>query len=340
MIAEIEQVAETLMSAKEYGIKVNLLFGAGVSIEGGIPGSRGIVRDIKKKHPSLYKQAKPKMYSDLMNLLPPRHSQALINRYFDNSKINMANLYIAQLCRAKYIDRILTTNFDPLFTQACTLLRQDISIYDLADCREFRSFDIVEPAALYLHGRRAGFKRFNTPAECNSRRDTLKQIFDQSGQNRVWIVVGYSGQNDPVLDHLASIKSFDSSLYWVCYKNEDPPRHVRTRLLADNNWTYELKGYTADSFFVTLAQRLNCFLPDFIRYSTPKTRDDLDKLAPYGGQFHNNGFKVDFMPFDPDQLPVPGKKVPKQESRIPDNAHGSLPASQELSQGHCFIIRL
>lgn len=94
-------------------------------------------------------------------------------------------------------------------------------------------------------------------------------------------MVGYSGENDPVFDHLAKVPTFDNKLYWVVYKDNEPAEHVRQRLLVDGKYAFYVKGFDADDFFVTLAQRLNSFPPDFISKPFSHLDSMLEMITPY-----------------------------------------------------------
>ena len=94
-------------------------------------------------------------------------------------------------------------------------------------------------------------------------------------------MVGYSGENDPVFDHLARVQQFDNNLYWVCYRDNEPPKHVRERLLVSNKFAFFVKGFAADDFFVGLAQRLNCFPPDLVRKPFSHLKNTLESLTSY-----------------------------------------------------------
>ena len=313
MDANVEDVAAAMESAKDDRRDVCFLIGAGFSREGGIPCVPGFVQEIKKHYEIFYKKAKRKAYQELMKALPYGYRRDLIARLTANARINMAHLFLALFVARGYVSRILTTNFDSLLTQACSLLATNIFVYDLADCRGFSSADIRDRSVLYLHGRDAGFNQLSTKAECKRQREILSQIFDQSIKKKVWIVVGYSGNHDPIFEHLARINRFDYGLYWVCYNNEDPPKHARSQLLIDDKYAYEVKGFTADSFFIALAQKLNCLLPDFIRWPTPQIKNQLDQLAPYSGPFQNNGFKFDTKPIETERVVMSLKNVSKEE---------------------------
>jgi hypothetical protein len=50
----------------------------------------------------------------------------LIAGYIDKAKINWAHLALAQLIENGFVDRVLTTNFDPLVSRACALVTTPI----------------------------------------------------------------------------------------------------------------------------------------------------------------------------------------------------------------------
>lgn len=98
----------------------------------------------------------------------------------------------------------------------------------------------------------------NTREEVNKHRRYVKPVFEDAHKGRIWIVVGYSGENDPVFDLLADVRTFEYGLYWVGY-GKTPPAHVSKRLLTPGRGTHFLGDWDADDFFVTLAQKLGCF---------------------------------------------------------------------------------
>ena len=95
----------------------------------------------------------------------------------------------------------------------------------------------------------------NTAEEVAHHAELLKPVFDEAGQGRVWIVVGYSGDNDPVFQRLTDFRRFDNRLYWVGYRDNHPAPHV-DKLISDGKFAFHVGGFDADSFFITLLQKL------------------------------------------------------------------------------------
>lgn len=140
-----------------------------------------------------------------MAKLAPGQRRDLIGKYIDEAKINWAHIGIAQLMKQGYVDRVLTTNFDPLVARACALVGLFPAVYDFASSQVFKAADTLEQAVFYLHGQRSGFRLLNTKKEMGSLSKALKPLFRDPGRGRTWIVVGYSGENDPVYDLLANV---------------------------------------------------------------------------------------------------------------------------------------
>lgn len=97
----------------------------------------------------------------------------------------------------------------------------------------------------------------------------------------MWILAGYSGENDPVFDHLAAVPQFDSGLYRATYRDAEPTSDIRQRLLQRDKYAFYIKGFDADGFFVTLAQRLKCFPPDFVGRPFSHLNRMMDLVAPF-----------------------------------------------------------
>ena len=188
----------------------------------------------------------------------------LIADYVDKVQINWAHLCIALLMQAGYVDRVLTTNFDLLVVRACAVLGVFPAIYDFATSQLLRRADIPDKAVFYLHGQRTGFVLMNTEEDMAKHSTLLGPVFEDAGSGRVWIVVGYSGENDPVFRHLAGVPRFDNGLFWIGHGDKEPASHVREELLGQDKDAFFTKSFDADSFFVTLTRALEIFPPDLV----------------------------------------------------------------------------
>lgn len=281
MERKLDDVVQALQFGKGLGRKCSLLIGAGCSVSAGIPSAGGFVQLIEKEFRDSYQLADPKTYPRCMAQLPPGVQRDLIAREVDAAKINWGHVAIAQLMTAGYVDRVLTTNFDPLVVRACAFSGIHPAVYDFAASQLLKPAQVPEVAVFHLHGQRTGFVLMNTEEECAAHAQRLGPLFQDAGRGRTWIVVGYSGANDPVFKVLSQVPEFEYGLYWIGYKDNDPAEHVREDLLLANKSAYFVRGYDADSFFVQLAQKLDCFPPDLVRRPFTFLRDYLSLVTDY-----------------------------------------------------------
>jgi Tfp pilus assembly protein PilF len=283
MMRTIDDVVETLKMAKRRGKKCSVLVGAGCSVSAGIPTANGFVEIIKKddRYPRAYTRAIEKTYPKCMAELSADEQRDLIAEFVDGAKINWGYLALAQLMQEGFIDRILTTNFDSLVVRACALLGEFPAVYDFAASQYFKPAKIPEKAIFYLHGQRSGFVLINTPEDFERHSKLLEPVFDDASRGRVWLVVGYSGENDPVFDHLAKTERFDNTLYWVGYENNEPADHIRQRLVTNGKDAFYVKGFNSDSFFITLAKKLGCFPPTLVGKPFSHLESLFNTIMPY-----------------------------------------------------------
>ena len=266
MEQSIDHVVETLRHIQGEREQCTLLIGAGCSVTAGIPAASGIVEFVKDHYPNRYDCAEKKTYPHVMAQLLLDERREVIQHYVHEAKINWAHICIAQLMTEGYVDRVLTTNFDPLVMRACALLGEFPAVYDFGISQMFNSSFVASKALFHLHGQHSGFVTLHTPRECEEHGKRLSPLFEDACRGRTWIVVGYSGESDPVFEQLAKIKKFTRGLYWVGYEDEEPPKHIQEKLLRTEpkKDAFYIRNYNADSFFIKLAQELNVFPPSFI----------------------------------------------------------------------------
>lgn len=336
MTRTIDDLVETLRKAKDRGRKSTLLIGAGCSVKAGIPTATGFIDIIRTEYPQAYGRAREKSYPACMNELALSERRDLIARYVDTAKINWAHIAIAQLMKSGYVDRVLTTNFDSLIVRACALLGLFPAAYDFAVSQILKPGDLPDMAIFYLHGQRTGFVLMNTKEECEAHSKLLAPLFDNAGQGRVWLVAGYSGENDPVFDHLAATRIFDNNLYWVGYKQEEPKKHVREKLLIEGKYAFHTSGYDADDFFVTVAQKLGCFPPDFVAKPFPYLESLLSMVAPYS--LPGEGVEMDLLESTRQKIQTAmGLDRQVQECRVPIR-ETEKPMSSLIEEARQFLV--
>ncbi|HEX8245813.1 MAG TPA: hypothetical protein VF541_20030 [Longimicrobium sp.] len=337
-----EIVASLRYAKKELKTGGVLLVGAGCSATAGIPLAAEFVEEIRREHRAAYERAAPtKSYPDCMKALLPGVRQQLIAHYVDKvTCINWAHVCIAALLKHGFVDRILTTNFDNLIVRACALLGEFPAVYDLAVSPTFKPAVIPPKAVFHLHGQHTGFVMKNTLEEVDAQAEVLRPVFEDIGRKRPWIVVGYSGLNDPVFKLLAEVPRFEFGLDWVGFGDREPDEHVRTELLDDARYAYYVRGYDADSFFVTLAQQLSIFPPDVVARPFSYMQELLGKLTEWRSPGHWT--KQDVVGPARDALDVAIRQFEQTAATAADVAGTAAhaPPPGVLSASHVFNLQM
>jgi tetratricopeptide (TPR) repeat protein/NAD-dependent SIR2 family protein deacetylase len=254
---------------KQHEAKCALLIGAGCSKSANFPLADDIVRSLisDPKYYSQFDSLKEEeySYSKCMGALSQADRHEVISALFKEMRLNWAHICIAQLMEAGVVDRVLTTNFDPLVMQACALINQFPAIYDMTGIGGFKAHRVKDQAIFHLHGQRDGFAQLHEDTEFQALKDRLRPLFEDTNNNRVWIVVGYSGRSDPVFERLVELPEFGHRLYWVSYKDTPLHEDVSKKLIkARPNEARWIPGFDADEFFMRLAAEFDCFSPPYL----------------------------------------------------------------------------
>jgi NAD-dependent SIR2 family protein deacetylase/Tfp pilus assembly protein PilF len=276
----IIKIAEAMRQAKGRDKRTMLFVGAGCSVSAGIPAAGIIVKEIIKQYPAMCGGLSDKSYSTCMGNLDNLERRNFINKYIDAAKINWAHIAIAQLMKNGYVDRVLTTNFDPLVIRACAMVGVFPAVYDFAISQDYDP-DIIHPmAVLYLQGQYTGVRQQHTYDETAGNK-VLDSIIEREGEGRHLIVVGYSGESDPLVECLVKQAKKSKRLYWVCYKEENPCEAIEKTIKESKFAEIVMKDYDADSFFVMLARELRCFPPEFVEKPFSSLKEQLETLTDF-----------------------------------------------------------
>jgi tetratricopeptide (TPR) repeat protein len=257
-------LAEALRSGMNRQALCTVLVGAGLSVEAGIPTADGIVQTVHDRYPQAFARATAPTYNACMAALSPNERKDLIREYVADSRINWGHVALAALIREGYVDRVLTTNFDDLILRACALAGVFPAVYDLAASSTFIAADVSYPAVFFLHGQATGFTLLNTSQEFTDFGHRSQLVFQDRPERRIWLVVGYSGNNDPVFQNLSAIPRFDERLFWLCHNDKPPSDLVHQMLLSRHEFAAPVYDHDADDFMVKLARELGCFPPEYV----------------------------------------------------------------------------
>ncbi len=283
MSKSIKEIAAHIKRNKDDGGKTALLIGAGCSVRAGIPTASGFVDHIRENFEEIYESAEEKKYAPLMADIPPNDRYKLISKYIDKARINWAHIAIAQLIHGGFVDRVLTTNFDPLIMRACALFNEFPAVYDMTLIEKIDATRIREKAIFHLHGQRDGFFQLHTNDQLKNMPDRLRPLFNDTLGNRTMIVVGYSGECDPVAKLLQEYKEFGSSLYWIGYMKEPMPTDLKDFFGSQSRHAHWLgeQDWDADRFLYQLAAKVDCPPPIFLDKPFTHQRRALEEITDF-----------------------------------------------------------
>jgi Tfp pilus assembly protein PilF/putative intracellular protease/amidase len=292
----VEDVAGLLRDQDGTIRKCCLLIGAGASRSAGVGISTDFVDLIQARHLTAFNRAKKQAvngkptYGDCMSELTEGQQAELVREQVERARINWAHIGIARLEAAGYVDRILTTNFDPLASRACALFNRFPAVYDLAALRDadatsgrarFLPAFVRGPAIYHLHGQHTGFMLLNDKAKLELQAERIEPALEEAVQDRTVIICGYSGENDPLVDRLSRRDVYPHGLIWVCHNDESPCPEVVEKLINRIDDCHLVRNMPADRFFTELANALDLPQPPFLTQPFQHMLTALDHVRPY-----------------------------------------------------------
>lgn len=321
----LDDVAHRLRRNKDNGDGCVLLIGAGCSVSAGIPSPSGFVEIIQREYPVAASRAKAKDYPHCMGELSPADRHRLMTRYIDTAKINWAHIAIAQLMAAGIVDRVLTTNFDSLVMRACALFNIFPAVHDMVTLGEYRSSRVRARAVFHLHGQRDGLFQAHVKADVDKLEAKLAPLFQDCANRRTWIVVGYSGANDPVFRQLLRMNDFDHELYWIGYRDTPMPDALAPLMEEGRGGFWIADNWDADTFLYQLADRVGCPPPPFIATPFTHLRETLKGIAAFR------------LPGQDSDIPVTQEAIKTIDAVIAILERDGDGSSTALSSGSTFV---
>lgn len=276
----LRHLAASLQDAKKEGGAI-LLVGAGISVSAGIPPAQTLMQIAIENFPNYFTEEEKQQsiedlnklqYNDIMTKLSNVKRKELFKWFIEGNKekgiekakLNFAHIAIAELLKQGYFSRILTVNFDPLLIHACYMVGMYPfpAIYDLGAMGKVNAELLHDPSIVYLNGQHVGFVQRNTTDQLEAHKETLSQIVRSTGCSKTWVVAGYSGENDPLMDALNELRPFNNWLYWLEYSDQVLQKESHHFLRNDEECKV-IYQCDADETFMNISYLLDCSL-DFI----------------------------------------------------------------------------
>jgi hypothetical protein len=183
------------------------------------------------------------------------------------------------------------------------------------------------PAIFYVHGQYYGFSQHNAPDDYTpDHSEMLRSLIHDISQTHTWLVVGYSGENDPSAEALVGQERFDSGLFWVGYLDHQPCPEIQQKLLLPAKRAFHVPGFDADGFFGSLAQKLGCDPMQSFRKPFSHLRALFHQVSfPKGGKEENERTNSVFRVHQAiQQYEAAADFRPEELMRVPDPHRGLL----------------
>jgi len=139
-----------------------------------------------------------------------------LKKYFDKAIPGDAHKYLAKLIKEGIIRFVFTTNFDQTLEKALDELDIDYDVIfsdDILD--KTKSWDKVKECRIYkLHGDYKTGKVRNTLSELKTLEPKIAEDFQYIIDRHGLIVIGYSGRDEGVMQHLLQRKPYSYPIYW------------------------------------------------------------------------------------------------------------------------------
>ncbi len=217
-----------------------------------------------------------------------KHVKKFVDRARDEKTgrlhVNWAHLLLAAMVEKGYINRILTTNFDPLIVEALALSGQPIQTYDLNTTGKYYPGTLDPASVIYLHGQMHSLFLANSQEEVNRLKVHYPDVLREAVQNSFLIVVGYSGDCDPVLDCLRALRSFPRGLWWSHYSPSGNPVGEGVKRLFEKfgGDCHLAEGHDADTFMRKMVlDGMQVDLPEKVLKPITALRQELERITEY-----------------------------------------------------------
>lgn len=285
----VQEVAQLLKQAKENEKPYVFFTGAGCSISAGVPSATGLIEEIRSRYPIQVKNidhAKDQYnYGKYMSVLDKDERRRLLKPHIlDNKNINWAHIALACLMQDKYIERVLTFNFDSILSRACNLLGLYPSIYDFATANPHLYHLINDPSIVHLHGQGTGFVQLNTKEETQKHTEHLGDFIAATLNSNPSLFIGYSGNADEFFPLLKEKYSEQHRLIWTGRKesiDDIEANSIKDFLRENSNLTHYIGNTDADHFLIQLAKELDCFPPELFSNPYKFLNQQLENVQEY-----------------------------------------------------------
>ena len=250
--------------------EIDFFLGAGASINSGIPSGGALVWYFKRliycnenrvsveKYKDLYLPSTRDMlqdYFDKKGTYPPQNDPKEYSYYFQecypiaiarqrfiDEQVAYKNPSLGYLCLAELISKnkiknIWTTNFDSLVETATNIIdpQKDMLVCSSANSTSIPNFNPQHPCICKLHGDFRYDTLQNTDEELQALEKAIYEYWKQSMMGRGLVVVGYSGNDNSIMnfieENIDDPAFLSKGLYWTVIRDENVSQRVENLIL-------------------------------------------------------------------------------------------------------------
>lgn len=247
---------------------------------GHVDGNRAYVEG-KPAWGSLY----PYFFAD--HLKSPNQQRDMIYDLVKRSgeRLNWAHACLGELVRLRFVNSVLTTNFDQLVLAG--IIRTGL-IPVVADGMFALNRIVAEPLVpqvVHLHGSMHTYALRNSPKALDETSQDHRAVAMLNGilqRANLLVVVGYAGGEEGLMKLLLQAASSLEQLviYWVTYEDDAEKLSDNCRELLSGENKFAITGGEADRFFGQLMARLGIGQPKWVADPIGELMDRRDELVP------------------------------------------------------------
>lgn len=209
----------------------------------------------------------------------PTQRRNFVEMSVKNAIPSIGYRYLANLVRANYFNTIFTTNFDDLIEQSLLSANLELKPIICSHDASISSIPVVSnrPKIIKLHGDFLFDDIKTTLTETTRLEENMKNKFEEFLKNFGLIVIGYSGNDDSIMDILEKLIKkdgfLDGGLYWCTRDVKEIEKNYRLKKLLLNDKAFIVPIIGFDDFFA----KLNHFISDKNYEKDPfqKYKDDI-----------------------------------------------------------------
>jgi hypothetical protein len=241
-------------------VKFSFWFGAGASVGAGVPSAKDLTTQVLDRFGYLMDKSAVadgvSPFSDAFCKLVPLGRKLFIHEAMGMTRgINPAHRIAARLNAEGWINLLLTSNFDDLLLRAARETGDENPwVVDLRNDMDTEAEAMRPGSLVYLNGVANSYRICGKSQAPEALIRSQRKAFLRAATNSVVIVLGVSGDHDPLFEFFTENLDYPHGLFWVTH-SETPPDHITKKILSIKNAGF-FGGHDADEFMKDLASGL------------------------------------------------------------------------------------